>query len=201
MKVCKYCGSECPDSVTNCPSCGGNTFQNKCVNCGNVFENGNFCPRCGIKVGAKAKRCPNCGAEYYSAACPDCGYTNHARKPDVVYAYPTAQPVKKRKTWLWVLGWIFIFPVPLTILMLRNKTLDKKIKYGIIVAVWIGYFVIASVGGINDNDDAAPAQKENNNTSSIVQESDVESQTTMDQKAVSDSNIFADTTSTETKSP
>lgn len=28
---------------------------------------------------------------------------------------------KKRKTWLWVLGWICIFPLPLTILMLRKK--------------------------------------------------------------------------------
>ena len=53
--------------------------------------------------------------------------------------------VKKRskgKTVLWVLGWLFIFPVPLTILMLRNQTLDKKIRYGIIAAGWIVYLLI-----------------------------------------------------------
>ncbi len=46
------------------------------------------------------------------------------------------QPPKKRKTWLWVLGWICIFPVPLTILMVRNQKLSKPVKIG--KNVWIG---------------------------------------------------------------
>lgn len=49
---------------------------------------------------------------------------------------------KRNKTILWVLGWIFIFPVPLTILMLRNKEINKKVKYGIIAAAWIVYLII-----------------------------------------------------------
>ena len=52
------------------------------------------------------------------------------------------KPPKKRKTWLWVLGWIFIFPVPLTILMLRNQKLSKPVKIGIIIAAWIVYLII-----------------------------------------------------------
>ena len=151
MKVCKFCGAENQDSATVCSSCGGNEFKHKCGNCGTVFEDGNFCPKCGVKAGAKAKKCPKCGAEYFSAACPDCGYTNKAGSTTVVHTNTAAQPVKKRKTWLWVLGWIFIFPIPLTILMVRNQRLNKWVKIGIIAVAWILYLIIAFTGGGSTN--------------------------------------------------
>ncbi len=53
---------------------------------------------------------------------------------------------KKRKTWLWVLGWICIFPLPLTILLLRKKDMNKIIKYGIIAVAWIVYLLIGFSG-------------------------------------------------------
>ena len=43
----------------------------------------------------------------------------------------------------WVLGWIFIFPVPLTILILRSKTLKPVLKVLIIAHAWIVYIAIA----------------------------------------------------------
>ena len=71
------------------------------------------------------------------------------------------KPPKKRKTWLWVLGWIFIFPVPLTILMLRNQKLSKPVKIGIIVSAWIVYLIIGLVGGgSGDNKDSSNANTE-----------------------------------------
>lgn len=71
------------------------------------------------------------------------------------------KPPKKRKTWLWVLGWIFIFPAPLTILMLRNQKLSKPVKIGIIVAAWIVYLIIGLVGGgSGDNKDSSNANTE-----------------------------------------
>ena len=71
------------------------------------------------------------------------------------------KPPKKRKTWLWVLGWIFIFPVPLTILMLRNQKLSKPVKIGIIVAAWIVYLIIGPAGGgSGDNKDSSNANTE-----------------------------------------
>ena len=71
------------------------------------------------------------------------------------------KPPKKRKTWLWVLGWILIFPVPLTILMLRNQKLSKPVKIGIIVAAWIVYLIIGLVGGgSGDNKDSSNANTE-----------------------------------------
>lgn len=151
MKVCEYCGAENNDSALVCSLCGGNEFKHKCDNCGTLFEEGNYCPKCGVKAGTKAKKCPNCGAEYYSAACPDCGYTNTNNGGNTTIVYTKAseptQPVKKRKTWLWVLGWIFIFPVPLTILMVKNQKLNKFIKIGIIAVAWIVYLLIAFGAG------------------------------------------------------
>ena len=57
------------------------------------------------------------------------------------------EPPKKRKTWLWVLGWICIFPVPLTIIMLNKKDMNKKARYGIIAAGWILYLLLGLGGG------------------------------------------------------
>ena len=147
MKVCKYCDSQSLDSVSVCPNCGASDFLNICPNCRTVHE-GEYCPDCGVKAGTRAKRCPNCGTSYYSAACPDCGYV---RKEKPVYTPPSysarsAEPVapqKKRKTWLWVLGWIFIFPLPLTILLLRNQKMAKGLKIFLIVIAWLIYLSFA----------------------------------------------------------
>lgn len=53
----------------------------------------------------------------------------------------------RRRTWLWVLGWIFIFPVPMTILLLHNKSINVVIKYGLIAIAWFIYIVIAAGAG------------------------------------------------------
>ena len=60
-----------------------------------------------------------------------------------------AEKEKRKKLIWWVLGWIFIFPVPLTILLLRNKELDQKIRYGLIAVAWIGYVLFVFIGGRN----------------------------------------------------
>ena len=91
------------------------------------------------------------------------------------------KPPKKRKTWLWVLGWIFIFPVPLTILMLRNQKLSKPVKIGIIVAAWIVYLIIGPAGGgSGDNKDSSNANTE---TTTIEQPADNSATTTIEQSA------------------
>lgn len=63
----------------------------------------------------------------------------------------TALPRKKRRTWLWVLGWLFIFPIPLTILILRNQKMNKVVKCAIIALAWILYLIIALSGGSKDS--------------------------------------------------
>lgn len=69
-------------------------------------------------------------------------------QPQQVSCQPAPQePPKRRKTWLWVLGWICIFPVPLTIIMLNKEDMSKKARYGIIAAGWILYLLIGIGGG------------------------------------------------------
>ena len=181
MKICKYCQSTNDDTTTVCPSCGAKEFKYQCENCGNVFDDGLFCPKCGVKFGTKAKKCPNCATEYYSAACPNCGYTANSRythspvtpntpvmpvMPDTAFS----QPEKKRKTWLWVLGWIFIFPVPLTVLLIKNQKLSKGLRIGIIAAAWIIYFLIGLCGGSASDSNPGNTQPQSYITSSAHQE-------------------------------
>ena len=182
MKICKYCQSTSDDTTTVCPSCGAKEFKYQCENCGNVFDDGLFCPKCGVKVGTKSKRCPNCATEYYSAACPNCGYTANSRytyspitpntpvMPDTAFS----QPEKKRKTWLWVLGWIFIFPVPLTVLLIKNQKLSKGLRIGIIAAAWIVYFLIGLSGGSTADSNPESTQPPTAITSSYFQDSTAE---------------------------
>lgn len=136
----------------------------KCPNCGGEIEPGStFCGSCGSQISLAMKQeqeqlnkagCPKCGSSNISfnreklgeqkgkkgtdilrstvGVCKDCGYT-----------WQTAEPQKKRKTWLWVLGWIFIFPLPLTLILLKKNNLKPIIKYIIIAIAWILYLVIA----------------------------------------------------------
>lgn len=140
------------------------------------------CPHCGAKLKVDADNnhaaCEFCGTSllvdnevqhvHYDNA-GDAGYEfEKGRQRAQTEAYATAhvqmQP-QKRKTWLWVLGWICIFPVPLTILMSRNKKINKGLKIGIIIAAWVAYLLIALLGG---NSDKTNEQKGETNTVSAT---------------------------------
>lgn len=88
------------------------------------------------------------------------------------------QPEKKRKTWLWVLGWILIFPLPLTILLLRNEKMDKRAKIAVLAVAWIGYFVVVLSGGSDraqnaDVDTATQANEVVTNDNSATAQEDI----------------------------
>ena len=144
MKVCVYCGSECEEDVKVCPSCGGDEFKAKCHNCGTVFGAASFCPNCGVKVGDTGKECPRCGTRYFSPACPNCGY-NALRPEGEDDAVSTGQaPFSKSgcNLILWIIGWLLLFPVPLTILILRKRNLPNWAKVCIIIAAWLVFLVL-----------------------------------------------------------
>lgn len=174
MKICKFCGTENQASVKTCSSCGGYEFKNKCSNCGTIFEEGNFCSKCGVKAGVRAKKCPNCDAEYYSVACPDCGYTKNSDSITEVYIARRSEPEKDRKTWLWVLGWLIIFPVPVTILLLRNQKLNKWIKGVIISLAWL-VFIAMIASAPKPNDKQNKTEKSQQEASTMITESEKES--------------------------
>ena len=67
----------------------------------------------------------------------------------IAAAIKQTPPQKKRKTWLWVLGWIFVFPIPLSILMLnspKTKNIDSRARIGIVVVGWLVYLAIGLSG-------------------------------------------------------
>ena len=68
---------------------------------------------------------------------------------------PPAEPQKKRHTWLWVLGWIFMFPIPLTVLIVRSKKLSPLVKGLLIALVWLFFIGVA----VSDEDDAETAEQ------------------------------------------
>ena len=77
------------------------------------------------------------------------------------YASASNQPInnvapkKKSKlgtTLLWILGWLVIFPIPLTILLVRNKKLKQGIKVPIIVFAWVIYLIFAWAFNLSDEE-------------------------------------------------
>lgn len=162
----------------------------KCPNCGAEIKDGSkFCEFCGSQISLEMRKeqeqlhkagCPNCGSTNITftrekqgeirgkkgtavvratvGVCKDCGYT---------WTTQETAP-KKRKTWLWVLGWIFCFPIPLTILMLREPSkLKKQIRYGIIAVAWIVYLIMM----LSNRGNSSENKTEEPNSSAIVEES------------------------------
>ena len=131
------------------------------------------CPRCGanMRVIPEANKavCDYCGTtvliddeikriEYTNAE--EAGYNfekgrlraqaeqiQHPAMQQIQYEYVT--PQKKRHTFWWVMGWIFIFPIPATILILRNKKMHWILKTVLILLVWGIYLAIGFSGSAN----------------------------------------------------
>ena len=51
----------------------------------------------------------------------------------------TRSAPKKNRIWLWIVGWIFVYPVPVT-LLLRRSRLRSFGKTALIILAWIPYF-------------------------------------------------------------
>ena len=66
----------------------------------------------------------------------------------VQYEYVPVQK-KKRHTFWWVMGWIFIFPIPATILIVRSKKMHWIVKALLILLVWGLYLAIGMSGSAN----------------------------------------------------
>ena len=133
------------------------------------------CPKCGANLRVDADMqsafCEYCGAELLIDDevqhlqidnAESAGYAfekgrqraqQEAQMP-MEYSAPLAPKKNKKMVW-WVLGWIFIFPIPLTILIARNQKLKTGAKIGIIVAAWIVYLLIGLVGNVTKGNEQA----------------------------------------------
>ena len=147
----------------------------------NEWNNGQgtaaVCPHCGAQILADPDKdaaiCPCCGSAFAVAGAIRAYNGQYpARQPDVPPSlYPPMGPGaavyenpgrrKKRHTFWWILGWLIIFPVPLTILMLRNRKLNAGLRIVIILAGWTAFAMIGLRGGaerMTQPSASAPAQ-------------------------------------------
>lgn len=170
---CSYCGSELPKEPVKkagCPKCGSTNTEYKRERQGEI--KGNNSKHSLIRT---VGMCKDCGNTWYTD-------TNNATNNN---------QTQKKKTWLWVLGWICVFPIPLTILLLRKKEMQSAVKYGVIAVSWIAYVIIALFGG---SDNKTPTT-ENNNSSIVSEQDTVNSEVSTDIE-----NSETSTTNTETES-
>ncbi|MBQ5825023.1 MAG: hypothetical protein IIW48_09485 [Clostridia bacterium] len=177
-KFCEYCGSEMPQekatiNITNnyydsaapqeqtdvdntigkCPKCGNSKIAFKRERVGTATQSRsrkNY-----IGTGRQGKSVSQ-SAYRTVGVCQNCGYTWNPN---------ATNKGSGKKTWLWVLGWICIFPLPLTILLLRKKDMKPAIKYGIIAVAWVLFFVIGLFG--NGGTDATPTDTHPSYTESV----------------------------------
>lgn len=129
------------------------------------------CPRCGSlsitfnreKQGEVRRKKGTKVIRSTVGICKDCGYTWNT----------SDEEKKKRKTWLWAIGWIFCFPIPVTILVWQKKSrLSLWAKIILTFVVWI--LVIAFMGGASSYSDSSVSKDESvDNT--IVDEPTTES--------------------------
>ena len=111
------------------------------------------CPYCKapvqIKAGAKQVICPYCGIaseiEEPETAAPAASVPPEAPAEMPPETVPV-RPAGRRRTWLWVLGWIVIFPVPATILLARSRKIKPWAKGLFIAAAWALYLLIGLIG-------------------------------------------------------
>lgn len=96
--------------------------------------------------------------------------------------------MKKKNTWLWVLGWVCIFPLPLTILLLRKKDMKPAIKYGIVAVAWVLLFVIAFSGN------GQSANIQTNDSPYTESTSSTESTTPLTESETIETNAYAEDT-------
>lgn len=154
-KVCEFCGSQITPEMQKeqeqlnkkgCPKCGSSNISFKRENQGEIR-------------GRNSKKVVHRTVGF----CKDCGATWFADNTGT-------NKSNGRKTWLWVLGWLFIFPLPLTIILIRKKDMNNALKYGIIAVAWIVYLIIGLSGSAKNTDAKTIESPTSNSASEIITE-------------------------------
>ena len=121
---------------STCPHCGANMRLNQ-------TEQKAVCEYCGTVLFLDDN---TTRIEYVNAE--QAGYNFAPIAQQVIYQ-PVQQKPKKRHTFWWVMGWIFIFPIPATILIIRSKKMNWIVKAILLIVVWGLYLAIGMAGNSN----------------------------------------------------
>ena len=125
-----------------------------------------ICRNCHKQIVDDALVCPYCGCVVKNVR-NNGGYQSQ-QPANRISTHNSYTPANKRKTWLWVIGWIFIFPLPLTVLLLRKRNMIPAVKFGVIAAAWIAYLVIVLAGRSGNTDTSGGTQKNSPSNRSVV---------------------------------
>lgn len=107
------------------------------------------------------KICRNCKKLIYDDAlvCPYCGCVNRNEYNRNIDTSNNVENIQNRKgrLWLWIIGWIFLFPVPLSILITKSKKINKTAKIAFLMLIWIIFIAI----GMKNNKSKSNSVNEN----------------------------------------
>ena len=114
--------------ITKCPNCGASidsveqTNKVVCEFCGSAFELEN----------------KSSEVDTHSSSEAD-GYNFEMGRQrainETIRENEITEKKKKNLIW-WVLGWLFIFPLPLSVLIYRHEKWSKTVRIGLIVLLW-----------------------------------------------------------------
>ena len=191
---CQNCGAEIDAHSTTCTYCGATVSAEMKKEQEQLLKKG--CPKCGSsnitfsreKLGDYKVKQGTAVVRSTVGLCKDCGYTWNANEKN---------SKKKSNKWLWILGWICIFPLPLTMVLLRKKDMEQKKKYGIIAAAWILYLIIV-VCSSNKKDTSDNSVQEPTSTQTEVNSS--AKQTNTDKENVTTEESITETSSVPNES-
>lgn len=82
--------------------------------------------------------------------CQSCGHTYEIKETPLTMEKPHNEP---KNLWLWILGWIFCFPIPLTVILFKKQSLNPIIKYSFIAGIWL-LFLLLCICGVKTEDSA-----------------------------------------------
>ncbi len=162
--TCNQCGAklqvEMSKSKAFCPNCGNQLLvddETKHIQYDNAEEAGYLFEKGRQRAQAEALKTQANGqtnsSVYYQRST---GKANIQKQPE------------KSNTWLWVLGWICFFPIPVMILIWRKKnTWDVKIKLAVTIAFW---FFIIIVGLMDDGSSSSESRTTQTDSTTVIQE-------------------------------
>ena len=169
---CKNCGAEVTSKF--CEFCGSRVSieEKKEID----YANKQTCPRCGssnleFSREKQAERSTSKKSSYSNknqtiivretvGLCKDCGYTWEPSKLEKE-ATQNKTLKEQRKKCLWALGWIFCWPIPLCVLIVKSKKLDKHAKGALIgLLCFLFLFLPGCIAFMGDTDSSTPSTKE-----------------------------------------
>lgn len=129
------------DTIGKCPKCGNTKIIFSRERLGTVSKS--YSQKSFIGIG-RTRQSTSQSAYRTVGLCQTCGYT---------WECDSGVPKTNSKNlWLWVLGWLFVFPIPLSILIIRKKQMNLIVKIAIIAIAWMLFFAIAGSDGKSESD-------------------------------------------------